>query len=96
MLHELDSHNRVVVEEATWICPVCADAAYNCSEVNQNLRAIRRQNTLDCSFVPQVVFCATWNNNFGTTALNQFFNNEVSQKSRTTGDQNSLSYPVTH
>src|ERR1017187_9784072 len=45
--NKLNSHNGVVVKKPTGILAICADAAYNRSHVNQNVRSFFRKEAID-------------------------------------------------
>ncbi len=46
-VHELDAHDRVVVEEAAWVIPIGADSSDDGSEMNDNVRLMVVEHMAD-------------------------------------------------
>ncbi len=46
-LDQLNSHDRVVVEESARVFPICPDAANNSGHVNENLGPMLLEQSLD-------------------------------------------------
>jgi hypothetical protein len=95
-LNELDPHDRVVVEEAARLGPISADATYDRSQVNYDLRPMFREETLDGIDAREIVIGVDGNEDVTAAHLLKPPDQVSPEESSATGNHYSLIHKTDH
>ena len=86
LLHQLDAHDRVLVEEATRVLAIGADAADDGGEVDDDVRPAVGQGPVDAVGRPQVVVAAARDEDVGDAGGAQAANDRSAEEPGPAGD----------
>ncbi len=90
VLHELESHDGVVVEEPPRICAVRTDAAHHGGKVDQEIRTGALEKTKNRIPIPEITVLRSRHRDAPSTSGADLLNNDPSKKSGAPRDDDGL------
>src|ERR1019366_4848631 len=95
-LNELDAHDGVVIEETAGVLAVGADAAYDGSQVDQDLRLVFGEEALDGVGSGEIIFGVKRNKDVAAALALELFDQVAAEEPGAAGDHDALVVKLDH
>src|SRR5262249_11366776 len=96
VLHQLDTHDRIIVKKPAGVGPIGADSADDGGEMNHEARFVLPVQTDDGIAIAQIVISRTRNEDVLPAAFPQLPNDVGAEEARASGDNNAMVGPTGH